>query len=88
MIIANDKVTPKEKCYKLHGHPQGFNQGPQQQYRQGTQGYNNNTRFNKGRNVMANAVTNVEEGEKLELQGESQDQNVILQQYGQIVSLL
>ncbi|OIS99196.1 hypothetical protein A4A49_62573, partial [Nicotiana attenuata] len=80
----------KDKCYKLHGYPQSFNQGPQKQYRQGVQGYNNNTRFNKGRNAMANAVTNVEEGEKLELQGESQSQNVSLikEQYGQIVSLL
>ncbi|OIT03468.1 hypothetical protein A4A49_57494, partial [Nicotiana attenuata] len=80
----------KDKCYKLHGYPQSFNQGPQQQYRQGTQGYNNTTRFNKGRNVTANAVTSVEKGEKLEPQGESQSQNVNLtkEQYGQIVSLL
>ncbi|XP_019252791.1 PREDICTED: uncharacterized protein LOC109231594 [Nicotiana attenuata] len=80
----------KDKCYKLHGYPQSFNQGPQQQYRQGAQGYNNNTKFNKGRIATTNAVTNVEEGEKLELEGESQSQNVSLtkEQYGQTVSLL
>ncbi|OIT07573.1 hypothetical protein A4A49_63050, partial [Nicotiana attenuata] len=60
----------KDKCYKLHGYPQSFNQGSQQQHRRVTQG--------------------VEEGEKLESQGESQNQNVNLtkEQYGQIVSLL
>ncbi|XP_070014770.1 uncharacterized protein [Nicotiana sylvestris] len=56
----------KDKCYKLHGYPQVSIKDHNN---------NNNTRFNKGRNVIANAVTNVEEGEKLELQGESQGQN-------------
>ncbi|OIT38548.1 hypothetical protein A4A49_59384, partial [Nicotiana attenuata] len=77
----------KDKCYKLHGYPQGSNQGPQQ-YKQNPQGYNNNTRFNKGRNAMANAVTNVETREELNHQEETQGMSLSREQYGQIVNLL
>lgn len=75
VIIANDKVTLRTSATSsmdiLNVSIKDHNN-------------NNNTRFNKGRNVIANAVTNVEEGEKLELQGESQGQNVSLtkEQYG------
>ncbi|XP_019257794.1 PREDICTED: uncharacterized protein LOC109236014 [Nicotiana attenuata] len=38
----------KDKCYKLHGYPQGFIQGPQQ-CKQISQGYNNNISSTKER---------------------------------------
>ncbi|XP_019267368.1 PREDICTED: uncharacterized protein LOC109244690 [Nicotiana attenuata] len=86
----------KDRCYKLHGYPQGFGQGSQQ-YKQNSQGYNNNMRSNKGKSTVANAVASVQgissdmlsaKAVEPEHQGDNQNMSLSKEQYGQILSLL
>lgn len=87
----------KDKCFKLHGYPQQFNQ-------QGALSYNSNNhnhypRNNKGKNVAANAIAGVQamppeimsnQGEDPENQGVQNSQNINLsnEQYDQVIRLL
>ncbi|OIT40661.1 hypothetical protein A4A49_61147, partial [Nicotiana attenuata] len=71
----------KEKCYKLHGYPQGLNSNP-------------NPKFNRGKRTVANVHGALEDNsgkqEEVEsLEGKCNSSvNLTKEQYGQLVSLL
>ncbi|XP_070007858.1 uncharacterized protein [Nicotiana sylvestris] len=87
----------KEKCYKLHGYPQGnshnnqnFNRANAQSYNQGN---NQNYKFNRGKGSVANihgtpAGMILENGDDQNLQDENQNVNLTKEQYRQIMNLL
>nr|XP_016487144.1 PREDICTED: uncharacterized protein LOC107807306 [Nicotiana tabacum] len=92
----------KDKCYKLHGYPQGFQNSnqPFQNNNQRFQGANQifqnpnqDFRFNRGKRTVANVhgpptdmMTN--NGDEGEHHNESQGMSFTKEQYGQLMSLL
>nr|XP_009788648.1 PREDICTED: uncharacterized protein LOC104236429 [Nicotiana sylvestris] len=87
----------REKCYKLHGYPQGNSYSNHNLNRVNAQPYNKgnnqNYKFNKGKGSVANVhgtPTDIihESGDDQNLQDENQNVSLTKEQYGQIMTLL
>ncbi|XP_019233911.1 PREDICTED: uncharacterized protein LOC109214451 [Nicotiana attenuata] len=95
---SQNQSHTREKCYKLHGYPQGSSYSNQNFNRNNAnvqpynQGNNQNHKFNKGKGSVANVhgtpYDMIHENGNEKLQNDNQNVNLTKEQYGQIMNLL